>query len=483
MMRLPVKNIILLIFFFLFLGESSFSQLSAYKIDRMPFSSSLYSDIAPVIFKDGILFCSDRRLNSFSNQTTFQDDRLYNLFFVEKKDSVAWGRPEEITSPGTGILYYGPVCIAPDGKTIYFTSSLISGKSAREKGISNPRGIFIGELSGKDIINIRPFAFNNPSYSVAHPFISRDGKYLFFASDMPGGQGESDIYFCEDINGTWSDPVNLGSNVNSPSKENYPFMHSSGRLYFTSDRPGDADYLGGMDIYYTKLNLGQWDMAIPMPSPINSKSDDFAFITGNDLSTGYFSRRTGRNDDIMSYKSNIIRKSDCDSLQKNSYCYEFIEENAIKFDTMPVPFKYRWDYGDGTSAEGVRTVHCYAGPGDYLVRLDVVNLLTDEIVTNEKTYDLVITPVEQPYISGPDSCSPGQEIKFSADSTYLPGWTISQFYWNFGDETINIGRNVVKTYPRPGIYNIQLIVTGSPGAGGASREACVWKDITVGRQP
>jgi hypothetical protein len=481
-MRLPVKNISLIILLLLVLSDPLLSQPSIYSIEKMPFNSSFFNDIAPVILKDGIIFCSDRRLNSFSNNTTYQDYRLYNLYFVERKDSSGWRRPEEIKSPGSDMLYYGPVCIAPNGKTIYFTSSIISGKAARQKDIINPCGIFIGELSGTDIINIQPFEFNNISYNVAHPSISRDGKFLFFASDMPGGQGESDLYYCENINGVWGSPVNLGSNVNSPSRENYPFIHSSGRLYFTSNRPGNSSYMGGMDVYYTSLNDGQWETPVPMPSPINSQSDDFAFVAADNLRTGYFSRNTGRDDDIWSYTSNIIRKSVCDTLQKNSYCYEFLEENAIKYDTMPVPFRYEWNFGDGSSAEGARTIHCYEGPGDYRIHLDVINLITNEIETNEKTYDLEVPQIEQPYISGPDHCSSGQEIKFSADSTYLPSWTITQFYWNFGDETIEIGKDVDKTYLRPGVYNIQLIVTGSPGADGIAKEVCVSKDIVV-RQP
>ena len=82
--------------------------------------------------------------------------------------------------------------------------------------------------------------------------------------------------------------------------------------------------------------------------------------------------------------------------------------------------------------------------------LDVTNLVTKEVKVNEKSEMLLVEDVEQPYISCPETADAGSVIKFSADSTNLPGWDISQYYWNFGDETISIGKNVEKSFNRPG---------------------------------
>ncbi len=89
-----------------------------------------------------------------------------------------------------------------------------------------------------------------------------------------------------------------------------------------------------------------------------------------------FSSNRLRNDDIYEFITTIIRKSSCNPLEKNNYCYEFVEENAIKYDTMP--FRYEWRFGDGKDAVGARVEHCYSGPGTYNVQLDVVNLVTKE---------------------------------------------------------------------------------------------------------
>jgi len=459
------------------------AQPSIYKIDRLSINSSTFNEIAPVIIKDGIIYCSDRKTSSFTEGTTFNDERLYNLYFAARRDSIRFNNPSQIKSTGSSFLYYGPVSVAPDGKTVYFTSSLVAGKAARKKNINNPRGIFIGDMSGTEISNVRPFEYNNPQYSIAHPSVSRDGKYLFFASDMPGGQGSSDLWYCENINGKWGGPVNLGNKVNTSSRENYPYMHPSGRLYFSSDRQSDADFMGKFDVYHTTLAYGEWDTPLPLPAPVNSKDDDFAFVAEDNLQTGYFSRRSGSNDDIWRFRSTIIRKISCDTLKENNYCYEFIDENAIRYDTMPTPFRFTWNFGDGDTAGGVRAEHCFRGPGHYLVRLDILNLLTNELEPNQKTYDLEISETEQAYITAPDSCIIGQPVQMDASKTNLPDWNIVQYYWNFGDETISIGKEVSKTFIRQGTYSIQLIVTSAQDADGLVQETCVSKNINVKRGP
>ena len=453
-------------------------QPSIYEVTRLSINSSAFNDISPVIVNDGIVFCSDKRFSGVTDRTGFDGKRLFNIYIATRKDTSGFRKPKIIKSERTALFNNGPLCFAPDGKTVYFTSEIETGVSSRNRSFRNRSGIFIADFTGSELLSIRPFKYNDTQFDLGQPSISSDGKYLFFASDMPGGQGGSDIYFCESIDGEWSSPVNLGPKVNSPGIDNYPYMHPTGKLYFTSDRPGG---LGGLDVYSTELVNGSWDNPEMLPTPINSSYDDFAFVAETDLQKGFFSSNRRRNDDIYEFTSTIIRKTTCDLVEENNYCYEFVEENAIKHDTLP--FRYEWKFGDGNKGIGPRVEHCYSGPGTYVVQLDVVNLVTNEISYNEKSDVLEIKDIEQPYISGPDTANTGQEIKLSADSTNLPGWKISRYYWNFADETINIGKNVSKTFLKPGTYNIQLIVSTEPETGGIVREACVSKDITVIRKP
>ena len=451
-------------------------QPSVYSVKRMTFNVNGFSNISPVIVKDGIIFCSNRRYSGLSDHTGFDGRRLYNIYIAEKKDTTAFRRPKVLKSDRSNKFNNGPLCFAPDGKTVYFTSEVETGEMAENKNFKNHSGIFIAELSGMELVSIRPFKYNNPQYDIGQPSISRDGKHLYFASDMPGGFGGSDIYSCESVNSEWSTPVNLGTKVNSPGSENYPYIHPSGKLYFTSNRPGG---MGNLDVYFVTRSSGIWDDPMLLPAPINSKSDDFAFVAENDLQKGYFSSNRGNEDDIYEFTSNIIRKASCDSLQENNYCYRFSEENAVKYDTMP--FRYQWKFGDGNTAIGPVVEHCFSAPGTYIVQLDVVNLVTKEVTYNEKSETVVVTEIVQPYISSPDSIGSDQRITLSADSTNLPGWNISQYYWNFGDETIATGKNVEKKFLKPGVYNIQLIVSTEPGKGTSVQEACVSKNIIVFR--
>jgi hypothetical protein len=444
----------------------------------MSFNKEAFSDISPVIVKDGIIFCSNRRFSALKDRTSYDGRRLYNIYQVERKDTSEWSNPKEILSERSSKFNNGALCIAPDGKTVYFTSDVETGNAAKKKNYKNHNGIFIADRSGTDLISIRPFKYNNAAYNVAMPSVSSDGKFLFFSSDMPGGQGGSDLYVCKLINGEWGEPQNLGAKVNSPESENYPYMHTSGRLYFTSTRPGG---LGGMDIYYTSLTSGKWDDPVRLPDPINSASDDFAFVAQDDLQTGYFASNRIKSDDIYEFKSLIIRKPSCDTLVENSYCFQFVEENAIKVDTLP--FRYEWKFGDGTKANGIVVEHCYEKPGTYIVQLDVVNLITKEVLRNQKSDTLVITEIVQPYITVVDKTDMGQKINLSANKTNLPGWNINSYYWNFGDESIGTGKEIDHTWLKAGTYTIQLIVTTEAESGGSVREACISKNIIVIPKP
>lgn len=448
---------------------------SIYRVIPLDVNEKAFSDISPVEMENGILFCSNRRFSGVKDRTSFDGRRLYNIWYAEKIDSTSWGKPSEIKSERSSLFNNGPLCVAPDGKTVYFTSEVETGKISKKRKYKNHSGLFIAELRGEELVEIKPFKYNSDQYDIAQPSLSPDGRFLYFASNMEGGEGGSDIWYCELVDGEWGAPVNLGPTINSKASENYPHIHESGKLYFSSNRAGGY---GKLDIYYSTQISGKWSEPRHMAEPINSEADDFAFIAGEDGALGYFvSNRNNSNDNIYRFISTIIRKSSCDELLYNNYCYEFIEENAVKYDT--IPFIYEWEFGDGEKAEGEIVEHCYPGPGDYTIRLNLENLITGEILLAQKSYFLQIRDFEQPFIASPDTVRVGQSINLTAYETNLPGWDIERYYWNFDDESIDVGDNVVKSWESPGVYDVQLIVTSSKDASGLSKEACVSKKIVV----
>lgn len=224
---------ILYIILFLLVTLTGHQRLDAqqppvYKVDKMPFNYDSFSEISPVIFRDGILFCSNRRFSTFTDRTGWDGQRLYNIYIAEKRDSTRWDKPKELKSERNAHFNNGPFSIATDGKTVYFTSEVVTGKASRSRNFKNHSGIFIAELSGTDLGSLKPFKYNSKQYDVGNPSISHDGKYLFFSSNKPGGMGLSDIYYSEFIDGDWAEPVNMGAKVNTGAIENFPYVHSSG---------------------------------------------------------------------------------------------------------------------------------------------------------------------------------------------------------------------------------------------------------------
>jgi len=475
-MRKAVVNISIILLSVCWSNNLSGQAKGSFEVRNLTTISGNSDEIAPVIVKDGILFCSNRKTNPFLTRKNLDGIRLYDLYFAPFDAEGEPGKPVHFTEGLGKNINIGPAYLTPDGNTLYFTRNYTAGEKLKKKQ-SNNLGIFIAHRQGNKWVDIQPFIFNNPDYNLSYPFISQDGKYLFFSSNMPGGQGKYDIYICENTNGEWGKPTNAGSNVNSASAEIHPFLHSSGRLYFASDRPGG---FGGLDIYFSSLVYGAWSKPIKLDDPINSSADDFAFYSIPGGQVGYFtSNRRKFSDDIYKFATTIIRWSACDTLQANSYCYEFIEENALKHDSIDVRFRWEWNFGDGAKATGITATHCYNGPGVYDVSLDIVNLITGAVEKRQASYELEVFDIEQPVITSPDNAKVGESLLLSGAGTYLPGMKIARYYWNFGDETVATGLEVTKTYMLPGVYNVQLIVNSEPDAGGVVREVCVCKDIVV----
>jgi len=186
-----------------------------------------------------------------------------------------------------------------DGKTMYFNRT---GDKQVQVGTEKVATVKIYKaefIDGKwDKVTMTPFS--SDQYSVEHPSLSKDGKTLYFASDMAGTIGSMDIYRVTiNDDGTYSQPLNLGENINTNQREQFPFMAGDNTLYFASDgHQGN----GNLDIFMsTMLEDGQFDKPMNLGSSINSEMDDFNFIIKEKDSTGYFaSNRTG-DDNLYSF--------------------------------------------------------------------------------------------------------------------------------------------------------------------------------------
>ncbi len=426
-----------------------------YKVIRLPINTDA-SEMAPVIYKGGIVYSSDKKNSVLLVTTDYQNKFPYNLYYVEKNGAKKWGRPT-LFSPGvTSALNESSVNFSSDYSHMYITRSLMatSGLATIQKADTIRNGIFECSPKGKDWDVTDDFDYNSNDYNVAFPCISPDGTMMFFASNMPGGQGGYDIYLSRNNGGIWSDPENLGPVVNSPENDVFPFYHENGRLYFSSRGHNTQ---GNLDIFYTEEIGGEWINPINLPRPFNSRKDDFSLVLSARMDTGYFSSNRRGTDDIYMFISGFPRFKECPSQETESFCYYFSETGSMDLDTTSM--KYEWDFGDGHKVRNIDAEHCYDSVGYYIVSLNVIDTLTGEVYFSEASYELLIEPIEQPFITAPDTVRISESVEFISNQSEIRSFEPKNYFWDFGDGNIAEGQEVEHSYTSPGEYYIRLGIT------------------------
>jgi outer membrane protein OmpA-like peptidoglycan-associated protein/tetratricopeptide (TPR) repeat protein len=271
--------------------------------------NSVYSDFGPVFYKDGLIFTSDRDIDMMNDQnylwTSFGYLDLYSS--LPSTNNNFWNgmtAPVKLSNTFNQPYHDGPASFTSDFKEIYTTRTL---KGKLKKDSTNIRTdflkIFSANLSDEKKVIYKAFPFNSDNYSVGHPAISADGNKLIFSSNMPGGEGQSDLYISVRVNEKWQKPVNLGPEINTFGNEVFPFLANDSTLFFSSD--GHVGY-GGLDIYESKLVNGKWTTPWNLKLPINSPYDDFSIIFNKNLTDGFFSsNRPGGlgSDDIYAFRN------------------------------------------------------------------------------------------------------------------------------------------------------------------------------------
>ena len=439
---------------------------SDYLIEPLSLNNRLTNEIFAFPYENGIIYSTDRRTHVLVSRVDTTNQPLFHLFFASSKDSNKWSIPNLLSKNMPINAHQGPFSISADGKEIYFSANDETGQR-----------IFAAIKSGNDWTNIRPFAYNRPNYTTTHPSLSRDGKQLFFASDMPGGFGGFDIYVCGWTPRGWSTPKNLGPEVNTSGNELYPFIQGNGELYFSSSAHGS---MGGLDIFSVREINGVWGLRYHLEEPVNSAADDISYTAADaDGTHGYFaSNRTGKTFDLFSFKSLFPGFNNCEEQEENEYTYYIREPGMLGLDTLP-SVKLIWEMGDGTILYGEEVEHTFPSTGLYDIYLNVVDTLTGDFEKHVFHYPLEVLDVEQPYITAAETVNAGSPVTFDASKTYLPDLDIEEYYWIFGDGTRKKGMRVEHIYTMQGVYKLRLGVTGKSKNTGEPVKACVFREITV----
>lgn len=256
--------------------------------------NSEYSDYGGAILGNKLIFTSSRDTGSVSKRIfAWTNQSFTNLYGSDVKEDGALGKPKRFGNKLNSKFHESSPAFTKDGKTMYFTrNNYLDGKKGEDNKKITLLKLYKATLNGETWGNVTELPFDSNEYSTAHPALSPDEKTLYFASDMPGTLGQSDLYkVAINEDGSFGTPINLGPKVNTEGRETFPFISDDNELYFSSDgRPG----LGGLDIFVAKMEKdGDFEDIENVGAPVNGPEDDFAFMIDKNRKGYFTSNRKG----------------------------------------------------------------------------------------------------------------------------------------------------------------------------------------------
>jgi len=184
-----------------------------------------------------------------------------------------------------------------DGKTMYFSRT---GEERIEDGEEKYATVKIykSELVDSVWTNINIMPFSGDTFSTQHPILNPSETKLYFSSDMSGTIGSFDIYYVDITEDGYGDPINLGNEINTIHREQFPFISKDSLLYFSSN---GHQGLGGLDIFSSHINDSLYSKPLNLGNTINSGMDDFGFVLNDSIQEGFLSSNRDGIDKIYSF--------------------------------------------------------------------------------------------------------------------------------------------------------------------------------------
>ncbi|UII77611.1 OmpA family protein [Flagellimonas sp. HMM57] len=293
--------------------------------------NSEYSDFSPMFYNGNEVVFTSAKDSAFLTTRNYKwnNQPFLDLYTAKKNETDGDLTNAKKFSKNINTKYHeASISFSPDQKTIYFTRNNYGKKLKRGKNGINHLKIYQSNFVNDEWTKAKSVSFNSENYSNGHPAISSDGKRMYFASDRPGGYGLTDVYVVDILeDGTFSEPKNLGRNINTDKKEMFPFI-TENALYFSSDR---VMGVGGLDVYKADYANGVFGTATNLGMPINSTRDDFSYIINEETQEGYFAsnREGGKgDDDIYSFK-NIVNLNAISGIVEDLETGEVLSEATV----------------------------------------------------------------------------------------------------------------------------------------------------------
>jgi outer membrane protein OmpA-like peptidoglycan-associated protein/tetratricopeptide (TPR) repeat protein len=271
-------------------------------------SNSNKADFGTAFYGTQIVYSSSKDTTKIAKLYTWNDQPYLQLFVADRNATDGSFFNEKKFIPDEQTQYHNAtLAFMPDLKTVFYSANTVkkNDKLNNSKNGTNNIEIIKGKVAGDKLSDAQGLPFNSKDYSVGHPALTADGKWLFFVSDMPGGYGDTDVYVAEVFSdGKVGAAKNLGATINTAGREMFPFVNDS-ILYFSSD----GHYgLGGLDVFESR-RVKDFEFSAPLNlgRPVNSNLDDFAFIIDKEKKFGYFSssRTGGKGDDDIYYFTRV----------------------------------------------------------------------------------------------------------------------------------------------------------------------------------
>lgn len=462
-----------LIFFVLTLLSSG-AVAQDIRVCKLSISANASDEMAPFI-KDSVLyFSSNKQVSLLKRYFDGNKQPLYHIFSATLNADSSFSKPKQFLSDYMSPFHTGSIIFSSDGNKMFIGQNHYdSYKRSRNSRSGNPMGIYQAEKNDRGWSRKNNLSFNSRrDYNTAQPALSDDGRLLFFVSDMEGGYGKTDIYYSEKINDEWEPAVNLGPQINTEGSELFPFYHRNGKLYFASDRSGGQ---GGLDIYYSLKTVEGWTKPKALESGINTEANEFSCYISDDEQWGLFASDKEGKDNL--YRFDRIRPVfDACRLQKEeSFCYEFFDDATLDEDTKG-PYSYKWTFDGTKTAMGDTVLHCFPGPGEYNVKLSLVDNSVGAEVFALSEYTLQVERAEGLYIAGSDTVKIDQLTTFDVTQSNLGDFMPGEYYWELSDGTFAKGETISHVFRKTGKYRVKC---GAVSSRHPQLKWCIIKEIIV----
>ncbi len=276
------------------------NQVKLYDVEKSDISSDK-TDFGAVLTNDNNFYFASAR-NTSKKSSNFNDEPYLDIYRATYNENGTISDAVAVQNINTK-WHDGPATITSDGSTMYYGSESFNEKEFTKDKAKNAKYgkiyLYKATKEGDKWVNAKPLPFNSKDYDVRNPSITKDGKTLYFSSNMPGGFGGEDIWKVS-INGDeYGTPQNLGPKVNTEANESFPFITDDNVLFFSSN--GKQGF-GGLDVF--KIDLNKGTDVVNLGAPVNTNKDDFSFSYNVSKKVGFFSSNRDGIDNI--YKADPV---------------------------------------------------------------------------------------------------------------------------------------------------------------------------------